>query len=72
MLSRERLEIAFRAFDTDGSGTITADELRAMLGKHHDYDEQMWNELIAEVDSNGDGVIDMNEFCDMMMKVNQG
>jgi len=41
MLSRERLEIAFRAFDTDGSGTITADELRAMLGKHHDYDEQM-------------------------------
>lgn len=30
----------------------------------------MWNDLIAEVDTNGDGVIDMNEFCDMMMKLN--
>jgi Ca2+-binding EF-hand superfamily protein len=35
MLSRERLEIAFRAFDTDNSGTITADELKDMLGKNH-------------------------------------
>jgi Ca2+-binding EF-hand superfamily protein len=42
LLSRERLEAAFKAFDTDGSGTITADELKAMLGKQHAYDDDMW------------------------------
>ena len=32
LLSKENLEIAFRAFDADGSGSITANELRELIG----------------------------------------
>ena len=69
LLSKERLEAAFKAFDQDGSGTITADELKAMLGKYHAYDDQMWVSIIREVDQNGDGVIDLREFSEMMLKI---
>ena len=67
LLSKERLEIAFKAFDLDGSGTITATELKEVLGKTHNYDDEMWNKLIAEADLNGDGVIDLPEFTRMML-----
>ena len=33
LLSRERLEAAFNAFDLDRSGTISAEELKLLLGK---------------------------------------
>ena len=46
MISRERLEQAFHAFDIDGNGTISSDELKQMLGKSHAYDENVWQELI--------------------------
>lgn len=67
LLSKERLELAFRAFDLDQSGTITANELKQVLGKSHNYDEEMWSKLIAEADLNGDGVIDLTEFTKMML-----
>jgi Ca2+-binding EF-hand superfamily protein len=60
--------MAFKAFDLDGSGTITANELKQVLGKSHDYQEEMWDKLIAEADLNGDGVIDLSEFTRMMLK----
>ena len=69
MLSRERLEAAFKAFDADNSGTITADELKMMLGKYRQYDDSFWEEIIKEVDQNGDGVIDLREFTEMMHKI---
>lgn len=68
LLSRERLEAAFKAFDIDGSGTISADELKALLGKNHAYGDDMWVDIIREVDQNGDGVIDLREFTEMMLK----
>ena len=69
LLSKERLEAAFKTFDIDGSGTISADELKAILGKYHSYDDEMWVDIIREVDSNGDGVIDLREFTEMMLKL---
>ncbi|OMJ74518.1 hypothetical protein SteCoe_26520 [Stentor coeruleus] len=68
LLSRERLELTFKAFDIDSSGTITAEELKSMLGKYHVYDDDIWVEIIREVDLNGDGVIDLREFTEMMLK----
>jgi len=59
---------AFRVFDTDGDGTITTSELGMAMksaGKGALTDGQL-SEIIKEFDQNGDGVIDFDEFCDMM------
>lgn len=67
LLSRKRLESAFKAFDLDGSGTISADELQEILGANHKYDDSFWQDMIREADLNGDGVIDLSEFVKMML-----
>eukprot|EP00360_Condylostoma_magnum_P002205 CAMPEP_0168313468 /NCGR_PEP_ID=MMETSP0210-20121227/2132_1 /TAXON_ID=40633 /ORGANISM="Condylostoma magnum, Strain COL2" /LENGTH=62 /DNA_ID=CAMNT_0008270377 /DNA_START=417 /DNA_END=605 /DNA_ORIENTATION=+ len=36
LLASENLESAFKVFDIDGNGTITADELRGILGENDD------------------------------------
>jgi len=70
-LKEEKLYMAFKMFDKDGNGTISADELKAVLGNDESYagkDQKFWNDLIKEADLNGDGEIDYNEFITMMGK----
>jgi len=54
-------------FDNDGSGCISADEIREVLGL---TDNEQMNEkitqIINQVDENGDGEISMSEFKEMM------
>ena len=69
LLSKSNLDQAFQAFDSDGSGTISAAELRGILGAEIAADESVWGELISEVDQNGDGEIDLREFKEMMIKM---
>ena len=66
LLSKRRLEQAFKSLDTDGSGAITLAELRSGLGLEHN--PELWEKLASEVDQNGDGEIDLQEFTKMMMK----
>lgn len=66
MLTTERLEATFNLFDKDGSGKITAKELKEIL-EIHDVEDSSWDNLIAEVDSNGDGGVDLKEFKNMML-----
>jgi len=69
LISKERLEQAFNMFDKDGNGSISADELKEILGgKMSTVDNQVWADIIKEVDTNGDGVISFEEFTDMMMR----
>jgi calcium-dependent protein kinase len=59
----ENLVKAFEHFDEDGNGKISREELtKALKGL------QMTNidEILKEVDQNGDGEIDYKEFCTMM------
>jgi calcium-dependent protein kinase len=63
ILSKQNLEMAFNMFDRDGSCTISADELRDVLSDNAVLDdEHIWQDLIEEVDRNGDGEIDLKEF----------
>lgn len=70
-MKEDKLFSAFRMFDQDGSGKISADELRNVLGSDSSYsnvDKKYWDDIIKENDQNGDGLIDYNEFIDMMSK----
>lgn len=69
LLSRENLEAAFSMFDIDGSGTISAVELKNILGADGRANDGVWSELIEGVDQNGDGEIDIKEFKQMMLKL---
>ena len=68
LLSKNNLMQAFQAFDKDGSGTITTDELKVVLNAAGATDE-VWESLIKEADEDGNGEIDLEEFSAMMMKL---
>jgi calcium-dependent protein kinase len=53
----------------DGSGTISIEEIRQILGGAGAIDKKVWQDLVKEVDENGDGQISFQEFKEMMLKV---
>ncbi|XP_072841479.1 calcium-binding protein 4 [Pogona vitticeps] len=70
MVGVRELKIAFREFDTDGDGMISLAELRqavtALLGEQ--LNAQEVDEILKDVDLNGDGSVDFDEFV-MMLSV---
>jgi calmodulin len=63
MASREKLVEAFKEFDKDGNGFITADELKKVLAELQvDVSDEEINEVLKVVDQNGDGKINIDEF----------
>lgn len=68
MLGVRELRIAFREFDRDRDGRITVAELRqaapALLGEPL-VDPEL-DEMLREVDLNGDGTVDFDEFVMML------
>lgn len=66
LLSKSNLEGAFKSFDVDGNGKISAKELKITFCEGDQVAEGVWQDLIAEVDNNGDGEIDLTEFKLMM------
>ncbi|KAG2493172.1 hypothetical protein HYH03_008594 [Edaphochlamys debaryana] len=67
------LEAAFAHFDADGSGYITADELRAALAEHHPQGKGPdVEELIRHADVDSDGRISYAEFLLMMLSAAEG
>lgn len=69
LLSQERMTQVFKMFDTDGSGTIDRQEIKAFFSMTDNNEEGFVKELIDEVDANGDGEISFQEFKDMMGKI---
>lgn len=59
---------AFQHFDTDHSGTISADEVEQALKKLGGASSADVAEMIKQYDSNNDGLIDYNEFVAMLRK----
>ena len=67
LLSKENLNAAFRILDADNSGKITANELKEYLACDNNVRKEVWEAMIFEVDQNGDGEIDIEEFKNMMI-----
>lgn len=62
---KSRLQLAFSVFDEDGSGLITAQELRYVMSKFGLTDKEL-DEIVQEVDGDGDASIDFEEFCKLV------
>ena len=64
------MKAAFSLFDMNGDGDIEAKELQEIIGENNDIeDNNVWAKMIAEVDLDGNGVIDFEEFKEMMEKL---
>jgi Ca2+-binding EF-hand superfamily protein len=57
LLSEQKLQTAFSAFDTNGDGSIDKDELLKVFGFSDRYNLEMIEQMIAEVDKNNDNQI---------------
>lgn len=62
----ENLKIAFQAFDLDQNGVITVDEIKEVLQDGQTADDEAWKLMLKEADTNGDGMIDFQEFLKLM------
>jgi len=65
---RAELKQAFRLFDKECTGFITMDVFRGLIA---DVDPKLTDEeldqIIAEIDEDGSGTMDFEEFCELMM-----
>ena len=66
--SEEELKEAFRVFDKDQNGFISASELRhVMTNLGEKLTDEEVDEMIREADVDGDGQINYEEFVKVMM-----
>merc|ERR1711976_408746 len=65
---KRELKDAFRIYDKNGEGFITMDTLRGLISELLAplTDEEL-DGIIAELDEDGSGTMDFDEFCEMMM-----
>merc|ERR1719474_805687 len=65
---KEELKEAFRIYDKEGQGFITTDVLKEILREiDTTLTEDDLDNIIEEVDEDGSGTLDFDEFQEMMM-----
>ena len=70
LMTRENLKYAFKFLDKDNSRTLNAQKIiNAFLAKSNKEFEAIFNIYLKEVDKDGDGIIDFNQFCLLMTKI---
>ena len=73
LITDEKLKLAFQLFDRDNSGTISPHEVRRELTMNEanetEEESRLWKSIIDDVDMDGNGVIDFDEFACMIRKI---
>lgn len=46
-------------YDKDGSGSISTDEIKTIIGVGKSVTEEIWQQVVKEVDSNDDGEVSL-------------
>ena len=69
-LSDAQIEAAFQAFDRHQRGAIDLDDIKHLFASEtsSETDVAVWQEMLEEVDENGDGVVDLAEFKHMVLQ----
>ena len=76
LLNKTNLEAAYRNLDKNSDGKITAEEIQfafsrgnlSELGSHGvGVDNEFWDKLVSNIDTNNDGAIDFEEFENYML-----
>lgn len=67
--SKEEMEAAFKVFDKNGDGFISAEELKTVMKTMGDtMDDDDLEMMMKEADINADGKIDLKEFTEVICK----
>ena len=66
MLNKDKLRAAFKMFDFDNDGKITLDEVQRVLKNNGSKEIVQWRSIVADIDTDGNGIICFNEFHEMM------
>ena len=68
LISQDKLQAAFGMFDKSGCGIVTAAEIRNVLQLRSptQLSNEVMNEIIRQVDANGDGEMSFEEFVVIM------
>ena len=66
ILTEDRLKKAFDMFDKDGSGALDINEIKVYFGGN----DETWKKVLKDIDLNGDGQVDFEEFKKMMIGMN--
>merc|ERR1712038_1028209 len=66
----ETIKASFKEFDIDGDGYVDASELQQKLSElqGQNIPEEEIRQIIASVDTNNDGKIDLDEFIRLMQE----
>ncbi|XP_031477040.1 calmodulin-like [Nymphaea colorata] len=68
--AEEELKEAFKVFDKDQNGYISAEELRnVMINLGEKLTDEEARQMISEADTDGDGLVNYEEFVKIMMAV---
>lgn len=67
VLTKQRIQMAFKMIDTDGSGYLSYDEIRQLFVGIQTIDDKFIKDLISQVDVNGDEQISLSEFKVMLV-----
>lgn len=66
-IPRDKLCFAFKLFDMDGGGSISLEEVKAILKVTHPLFDP--SEIFKHLDINGDGEVNFDEFVDVMQNL---
>jgi calcium-dependent protein kinase len=63
------LQCTFELFDKDGSGGISRDEMKEILGLTSKYTDKDWEEVLGGMEMNENDEVTIVEFKSMMLKL---
>merc|ERR1712133_317175 len=70
---KKELKDAFRIYDKEGQGFITTETLKELIGELlAPLTEEELEGILDELDEDGSGSMDFDEFCEMMMNKPEG